>query len=447
MGIRQLRKLVLLLAVPGLVAVLTAKQAAAVPSFARQTGQPCSTCHTMFPELKPFGRTFKLTGYVLNNTGATHPCVPPLAGMVEASYTHTKESQPPNALPPQRWSLHALDSGNDVVGTPQAASVFYGGQIYGHWGALVQATYSNDNDRLAMDMADIRYANSVPVCGKNLIYGLTFNNNPTSEDVWNSTPAWGFPYAGSNIAPSPAADVIIDNSLSALVGGTGAYAYWNNSIYVAAALYRTSLDGITAPFGWGNHPLGTYTRGAIPYWRLAFTHQYGAHWFEIGTYGLSTDIFANDNSGPKDSFRDVAFDAQYQYILSNQSFSVQTTWIHEDASYAPGVADNANDYLDVFRINGNYYRTTPCGQFGGSIAYFSTTGRDDATLYGYDGGNPETHGELLELDYMPPWHNYGPDGFGFAKFSLQYVIYNRFNGTSVGASANNTLYLLAWFMF
>ena len=35
----------------------------ALPSFARQTGQPCGTCHTDFPALTPYGRRFKLLGY------------------------------------------------------------------------------------------------------------------------------------------------------------------------------------------------------------------------------------------------------------------------------------------------------------------------------------------------------------------------------------------------
>ena len=30
--------------------------ALALPSFARQTGQPCATCHTAFPQLTPYGR-------------------------------------------------------------------------------------------------------------------------------------------------------------------------------------------------------------------------------------------------------------------------------------------------------------------------------------------------------------------------------------------------------
>ena len=37
--------------------------AQALPSFARQTGQPCGTCHTDFPGLTPYGRQFKLGGY------------------------------------------------------------------------------------------------------------------------------------------------------------------------------------------------------------------------------------------------------------------------------------------------------------------------------------------------------------------------------------------------
>jgi len=37
----------------------------AVPAFARQTGQPCTTCHTSWLELTPFGRHFKLTGYTI----------------------------------------------------------------------------------------------------------------------------------------------------------------------------------------------------------------------------------------------------------------------------------------------------------------------------------------------------------------------------------------------
>ena len=32
----------------------------ALPSYARQTGQPCGTCHTDFAGLTPYGRLFKI---------------------------------------------------------------------------------------------------------------------------------------------------------------------------------------------------------------------------------------------------------------------------------------------------------------------------------------------------------------------------------------------------
>src|ERR1700686_5924709 len=47
----------------GFLTIGFAQPVQALPSFARQTGQPCGTCHTDFPGLTPFGRRFKLLGY------------------------------------------------------------------------------------------------------------------------------------------------------------------------------------------------------------------------------------------------------------------------------------------------------------------------------------------------------------------------------------------------
>jgi hypothetical protein len=47
----------------GFLVIGFAPSAQALPSFARQTGQPCGTCHTDFPALTPFGRRFKALGY------------------------------------------------------------------------------------------------------------------------------------------------------------------------------------------------------------------------------------------------------------------------------------------------------------------------------------------------------------------------------------------------
>src|SRR5512135_3196010 len=75
-------------------------RAVAVPSFARQTGFECTTCHLSWPELTSVGRQFKLGGYTLmRETSGERPWLPtgsdgpppklPVAAMVQGSLTHT----------------------------------------------------------------------------------------------------------------------------------------------------------------------------------------------------------------------------------------------------------------------------------------------------------------------------------------------------------------------
>ena len=75
----------------------------ALPSYARQTGQPCAACHTAFPELTPFGRRFKIGGYTL---GGGDWKGPPIAAMYMAGFTHT---QSPQDAPPAP-GLHTNDN-------------------------------------------------------------------------------------------------------------------------------------------------------------------------------------------------------------------------------------------------------------------------------------------------------------------------------------------------
>jgi len=63
-----------------LVIGLSPRRAVSLPLYARQTGQPCATCHTAFLELTPFGRRFKLGGYTLGGGDWTGP---PFAVMLQ----------------------------------------------------------------------------------------------------------------------------------------------------------------------------------------------------------------------------------------------------------------------------------------------------------------------------------------------------------------------------
>src|SRR5512146_3167311 len=63
--------------------------AQAVPAFNRQTGQNCVACHAggQFPELTPYGRMFKMTGYTIGTRSAL-----PVSFMAVAAYNKTRNT-------------------------------------------------------------------------------------------------------------------------------------------------------------------------------------------------------------------------------------------------------------------------------------------------------------------------------------------------------------------
>jgi hypothetical protein len=448
------QKWLLVLAVAGMLVCLAAINTYAVPSFARQTSMSCNVCHTVFPELTSFGRTFKMGGFTFSTASEKAPYRPPVAAMFQASATLLNDNDGilTNGIAPFD---NDEDSTPDKFNLPQQASVFYGGRIIGHFGALAQVTYDGTANDIALDLTDIRYARTISVGSTHLTFGFTLNNSPTVEDVWNSTPTWGFPYASSAVAPAPAAAALIDGGLDTQVGGLGVYAFWHNLVYAAFTVYRTTDDGIARPLGAGT-TVDTETDGAVPYWRFALQHEWGSNSVELGTYGLYARVYPDGLTGAStDKFTDLALDAQYQFIAAAHLFSIRGTYIHEkqdwDESYKLGAVENRNSTLRVYKANANYFYRSSYGTFGGSLAYFLTDGDSDSLLYAPDPvdgsrtGSPDSSGFILQTDYV------FRDKY---KFALQYTVYNKFNGSSSNydgsgrdASDNNTLYALVWLMF
>src|SRR5215472_3940627 len=169
--------IIFLLGAVGFTALLalgvSSRRAFSIPLYARQTGQPCATCHTAFLELTPFGRRFKLGGYTLGGGDWTGP---PFAVMLQApTYTHTEAGQEGGAAP------HFGTNNNFAF---QQVSLFTGGRITANLGAFIQGTYDGVARRFGWDNTDIRFAKSINVDGHTLLWGVTANNNPTVQDVW-----------------------------------------------------------------------------------------------------------------------------------------------------------------------------------------------------------------------------------------------------------------------
>jgi hypothetical protein len=454
---------------------LYASAAQAVPSFARQTGMACAACHTVYPELTPFGREFKLNGYVTDNLKQIKGVsmerretlslnsLPPLSVMLQVSYTHTATALPDSAI------TGALAKDGEIL-FPQQASIFYAGKIADNLGAFMQLTYDGAGDHFGFDNTDIRYARYLSVEGgeagsdsqdaasskHSVLFGVTLNNNPTVQDPWNTTAAWGFPYSGSSVAPSPNASTKIDSGGGGIgqnAAGIGAYVWLDHAFYAELSAYSAAKTG-------GAHPLDStqaeVMKGLAPYWRLGYEYRWDRHSFFVGTYGIETGIQPGNGvalSGPVDRYTDVAADAQYQFIGDQHLLTVLATYIHENqrlnASFANALASNTSDSLETAKATVEYSYQR---MIGGALGVFSTTGSSDALLYPADGGvagnangNPANRGYIAEVNYLP-WLN--------TKLQLQYVGYSKFNGAAnnysgIGrnASNNNTAYLLVWLNF
>ncbi|MBV8049192.1 MAG: hypothetical protein JO171_18735, partial [Paludibacterium sp.] len=211
-----------------LVALFGHAPAQAVPAFARQTGLDCAACHVGAPELTPLGRAFKLSGYTLGSTSLF-----PVSATLTASRTGVANN------------VQGYPKNNQ--GVIEGGSLFLAGKLDEHLGILSKWTYDNlssntDNNGntqfdagLTSDNTDLRLVDHIARQDLDLVYGLSLNNSPTVQDVWNSTPVFGFPYQVSNLAyntwlDSPPAPLIAQGLAQQAIG-LSAYVWLNQRWY------------------------------------------------------------------------------------------------------------------------------------------------------------------------------------------------------------------------
>jgi len=422
----------------------TPRRAVSLPLYARQTGQPCATCHTAFLELTPFGRRFKLGGYTLGGGDWTGP---PFAVMLQPTFTNTQAAQPGGAAP-------GFGVNNNLV--MQQMSLFTGGRVSDNLGAFIQGTFNDVTRRFSWDNTDIRYVAPLDIGGHKLLWGTTVNNNPTVQDVWNTIPAWSFPYISSQLAPMPTAKTFIEQVYAQQVVGLSTYAFLDDTFYFEFGGYRPLSTNTQLVLGidtTGQSPIS----GVAPYWRVAAEPVFGDHAWEIGTFGLASKVVPMGMSAAgSDSFTDIGVDTQYQYLGDPHTVTARVAWIHENhntsASQTLGLANNSNNTLRSLNASASYIYDHTWSFTAGRV---SVGGTGDAALYGTFSGGPNSAGWIFDLAYLPFSHG-GPAFWPWLNFriGLQYTHWTKFDGATTNidgmgrnASGNNTFFAYIWTMF
>ncbi|TAM95603.1 MAG: cytochrome C, partial [Rhodanobacteraceae bacterium] len=393
---------------------------------------------------------FKRMGYTLSVGTDTKV---PLSMMLVESFTHTAKAQ---TSPP-------ANGFNDNDNTElQQASVFLAGRITDHLGMMTQATYSENGGLLGWDNSDVRYARTLTLAGKPVIWGVSLNNNPTVSDTFNTAPAWSYPYMAPDLAPgAPAAPILMGGFAQQVVGLT-TYMQFNNGLYAEVGGYRTLSPAFLRDV---NADFGGRISGIAPYGRVAYTWNLSSGDVEVGAFafhaarglvGSDAQGYAIAVAGPTDKFTDLGIDASWQFLDGgNHIVTINGLYMAErqrlDATYASGGSSNLHDSLQAANVSVAYfYRNT----WGAALTGFVNNGSSDLTLYGND-GSPNTQGSMAEVFWTPfgkadSWKR----PYANIRVGLQYTWYTRFSGrvTNVDdagrrASDNDTLYLYTWLSF
>jgi hypothetical protein len=430
-----------------LIAFTVGGPARALPAFAAQTGQPCQMCHVggFGPQLTPYGRNFKIGGYTQRAT----PFNIPFSAMAEASYVRTAKDQPPQ---PHYGA-------NDNV-TIDQLSLFLAGGLGQHLGAFVQVTYDGVGRTFTWDNLDVRATTTLKAGGRDVVIGVSVNNNPTLSDPWNTLPGWGYPYSGSDLAPAPATTPLLDGALAQNTLGVTAYAWISSAFYVEAGGYGS--PGANALRRLGADPFDPGDiHGLAPYGRIAYQRPLAGGTAEVGAFAFKAHINPGRDrtTGFTDRYADLGLDASYSRPLARGDLvTANLRYTHENANLAATCALAEADApcghvrLNDIRADASYYWRN---RIGGTVQLFNTSGSSDPVVYADNRTfKPSSSGVTFQIDATPFGGRPQPMRRVNLRIGMQYTLYTRFDGASknfdglgANASGNNTFRVFTWLAF
>jgi hypothetical protein len=461
-----------------LLLALASASSQAIPVFARQVEQNCVSCHVggQYPELTAYGRYFKLSGFTQGVTQITKDGVGiPVAMSIQAGMNTMQNNgnQIPGAAAPIGSPIDARNG--DFA--PDQVSIYTGGRIADNFGAFFQYTGAFDQGNgvaatVAADNMDFRYADHIASADHDVLWGVSLNNNPTLTDVFNSVPAWNYPYQAS--ASGTGTGPPVQTALEAQFGGGTArgvnlYGYFDKKYYVELGFYDKNPDtgptSILTGSSVGNGSVDLI--GSNLYYRLAYTYDWGPNSLMVGALGMNAKIGDGTGSGLSTEYADTGFDAQYQYISDPDVISAQFRYLQEKISDPNNLAyANTSNTLNSLYAKAMYVYKA---KYGVGLAYQSIDGSADATAYPGtagdvsatfdDAGNVlSSNANMISAGNSPDTAVWIPSIFWQPLQNLRVTLYQtlftKFMGTTDNydgfgrkASDNNTTYLYLWMDF
>ncbi len=456
----------LLIAVAVTAVLFWIRPADALPSFAAQTGAPCSACHVggLGPQLTPFGIAFKASGYTFS--GGTGPWSHiPFDLTVTPSYQSVATDLP---SPPSGYST--TNNFFNSIGTGSAFWIAAGHSFNGQFGIggfeqLGLSLTPGGPLILSEATSDLKITKPLTLGTHSLLVGLDLNNTPTAGDPYNTLyNGFEFPFLTGPVGIFPAANPVI-SILGTTVYGLSLYAFYDNSIYVEAGFYQSWSQGVLNTMNIAPAALGTVA-GSAPYFRIADQRTWGNNFLEIG--GVFMDIPVNQVPGAltaaaQNEYVDWGLDATYERSFGPNLFTLTGNILFETqnlpASFAAGLSSNSTNYLTHFRLAAAYYWNST---YGFTLTYSSVTGSSDTTIYGpasltgSANGSPNSQAIVAQVDWTPFGHDTTHPGYPWlnVRIGLQYTWYLQFNGGTTNydgsgrnASDNNSLLLFTWWAF
>jgi len=442
----------------GVASLAVSLDASAIPVFARQTGFKCVACHVggEYPQLTSLGRYFKLTGYTQGDAKdfwnlTTNIDRSPFAVWLQAARQWTTNNS---------TDINAGGTGSRF--DAQTLSLFAGGKITDNIGLFTQWTAGKDTVNntnsgatwgVSIDNTELRYADHFITGSHDVVVGAYANNRITMSDVWNTQENWTsdwigyFNGTGSNWPSSIAPTTFLQSgSTSQNLVGLGTYVFLDKTWYAELALYKGTSHGPLSFLTEGDG-VGSPLLEASPYIRLAYNKEWGPHSFELGAHGLvarahNGDVNADPSSGSAisswagsiNTYRDVGFDAQYQYVLDPHYFAAHFRFTHESSSIASDqVGSAATNYTNNLNETAADLTYIYQAKYGAMLFYRGASGSSDQNLF----NNALSGGTLNSVNGNLDWQSWTPSIFWApwqnVRVGYMYTFYTKL----AGAGSNN----------